>query len=123
VQQNLASADRSGAGSLSPEERDLVTRVQEAYKGLDSIPCTKCQYCQPCPNGVNIPRNFELYNQAAVYGNAGLAKSLYNYHMPEGERASACIACGECEEKCPQQIEISDWMGRVHETLVIEENT
>jgi uncharacterized protein len=123
VQQNLASADRSGVGSLSPEERDLVTRVQEAYKGLDSIPCTKCQYCQPCPNGVNIPRNFELYNQAAVYGNAGLAKSLYNYHMPEGERASACIACGECEEKCPQQIEISDWMGRVHETLVIEENT
>jgi predicted aldo/keto reductase-like oxidoreductase len=123
VQQNLASADRSGAGSLSPEERDLVARVQEAYIGLDSIPCTKCQYCQPCPNGVNIPRNFELYNQAAVYGNAGLAKSLYNYHMPEGERASACIACGECEEKCPQQIEISDWMGRVHETLVIEENT
>jgi predicted aldo/keto reductase-like oxidoreductase len=123
VQQNLTSADRSGVGSLSPEELDLVTRVQEAYKGLDSIPCTKCQYCMPCPNGVNIPRNFELHNQAAVYGNAGLAKSLYNYHMPEGERASACIACGECEEKCPQQIEISDWMDRVHETLVIEENT
>jgi predicted aldo/keto reductase-like oxidoreductase len=122
VQQNLASASRSGVGALSPAERDLVARVQAAYKGLDSIPCTKCQYCMPCPNGVNIPRNFELYNQVAVYGNAGLAKSLYNYHMPEGERASACIACGECEEKCPQQIEISDWMDRVHETLVIEEN-
>jgi predicted aldo/keto reductase-like oxidoreductase len=121
VQQNLASADTSGVGTLSPEELDLVTRVQEAYKGLDSIPCTKCAYCMPCPNGVNIPRNFELYNQATVYGNESLAKSLYNYHMPEAERAGACIACGECEEKCPQQIEISDWMERVHERLLVKE--
>jgi predicted aldo/keto reductase-like oxidoreductase len=121
VQQNLASADTSGVGTLSPEELDLVARVQEAYKGLDSIPCTKCAYCMPCPNGVNIPRNFELYNQATVYGNESLAKSLYNYHMPEAERAGACIACGECEEKCPQQIEISDWMERVHERLLVKE--
>jgi predicted aldo/keto reductase-like oxidoreductase len=77
----------------------------------------------PCPNGVNIPRNFELYNQAVVYGNQDLAKSLYNWHMPEGERAEACIACGECEEKCPQQIEISDWMSRVHETLSFKEES
>lgn len=122
VQQNLASAERSGVGILPSEEHDLVARVQEAYKGLDSIPCTKCAYCMPCPNGVNIPRNFEIYNQATVYGNEGLAKSLYNYHMPEAERASACIACGECEEKCPQQIEISDWMERVHERLFVKED-
>jgi predicted aldo/keto reductase-like oxidoreductase len=121
VRQNLASADSSGVGTLSPEELDLVARVQEAYKGLDSIPCTKCAYCMPCPNGVNIPRNFELYNQAVAYGTESLSKALYNYHMPKGERAEACIACGECEEKCPQQIEISDWMGRVHEKLFIKE--
>jgi predicted aldo/keto reductase-like oxidoreductase len=121
VQQNLESADRSGVGTLTQEEADLVTRVQEAYKALDSIPCTKCGYCQPCPNGVNIPRNFEIYNQAKVYGNESLGKALYNYHMPKGERADACVACGECEEKCPQQIEISEWMERVHEALLIEE--
>jgi hypothetical protein len=121
VQQNLASADVSGVDTLTEEEVDLVVRVQEAYKGLDSIPCTKCAYCMPCPNGVNIPRNFELYNQAAVYGNESLARNLYNYHMPEAERASACIACGECEAKCPQQIQISDWMERVHETLSTKE--
>jgi predicted aldo/keto reductase-like oxidoreductase len=121
VQQNVEIAGRSGVGKLTQEELGLVARVQEAYKGLDSIPCTKCGYCMPCPNGVNIPRNFELYNQATVYGNESLAKSLYNWHMPEAERASACIACGECEAKCPQQIEISDWMSRVHERLLIQE--
>jgi predicted aldo/keto reductase-like oxidoreductase len=123
VQQNLESAERSGVGTLSQAELDLVAHVQEAYKGLDSIPCTKCGYCMPCPNGVDIPRNFELYNQAAVYGNENLTKNLYSWHMPEEERASACIACGECEAKCPQQIEISDWMCRVHERLLIKEST
>jgi predicted aldo/keto reductase-like oxidoreductase len=123
VQQNVEIAERSGIGTLRQEELDLVARVQEAYQDLDAIPCTKCQYCMPCPNGVNIPRNFELYNQAVVYGNEDLAKSLYNWHMPEGERAEACIACGECEEKCPQQIEISDWMSRVHEALSFKEES
>jgi predicted aldo/keto reductase-like oxidoreductase len=42
--------------------------------------------------------------------------------MPKEERANACIACGECETKCPQQIEISDWMERVHEKLSRKEN-
>jgi predicted aldo/keto reductase-like oxidoreductase len=121
VVQNLESADSSGVGTLTQEEANLVARVQEAYKGLESIPCTKCAYCMPCPNGVNIPRNFELYNQAVAYNTESLSKALYNYHMPKGERADACIACGECEEKCPQQIEISEWMERVHEKLFIEE--
>jgi predicted aldo/keto reductase-like oxidoreductase len=123
VQQNVEIAERSGIGTLTQEELDLIARVQGAYQELDTIPCTKCQYCMPCPNGVDIPRNFELYNQAVVYGNQDLAKSLYNWHMPEGERAAACIACGECEEKCPQQIEISDWMVRVHETLSFKEES
>jgi predicted aldo/keto reductase-like oxidoreductase len=121
VRQNVEIAGRSGVGTLTREELDLVARVQGAYRELDSIPCTKCGYCMPCPNGVDIPRNFELCNQAAVYGNEDLAKSLYNWHMPQEQRAEACIACRECEEKCPQQIPISEWMPRVHETLVLEQ--
>jgi predicted aldo/keto reductase-like oxidoreductase len=121
VQQNLESANRSGVGTPTQEEADLVARVQTAYEELASIPCTKCAYCQPCPNGVNIPRNFELYNQAIAYNTESLSKALYNHHMPKGERADACIACSECEDKCPQQIEISEWMGRVHEALFVEE--
>ena len=122
VQQNVEIADRAGVGTLTQEELDLVARVQEAYQELDAIPCTRCQYCMPCPNGVDIVRNFELYNQAIVYGNESLSKALYNWHTPAEEQAGACIACGECEAKCPQQIEISDWMGRVHERLLIKED-
>jgi predicted aldo/keto reductase-like oxidoreductase len=51
VEQNLASADRSGVGTLTAEELALVDRVREAYQALCAIPCTGCKYCLPCPSG------------------------------------------------------------------------
>jgi len=117
VQQNIASADRSGINTLSQADLELVVRVQKAYETAQSIPCTKCAYCMPCQQGVNIPRNFELYNGGELYGNDSLPKALYNWHFLEEEKASNCIDCDVCEEKCPQQIPISDWMPKVHEAL------
>jgi uncharacterized protein len=116
VKQNIASACRSGVGLLSDAEADLAMRVQAAYRALSPIPCTKCGYCLPCPQGVNIPINFELFNNAAVFqGNPVLlCRNLY-LSLSEQERASACIACGTCDEKCPQQIPISATMSRVVE--------
>ena len=121
VEQNLASADRSGEGTLTKDEVQLVDRVRAAYEGYASVPCTKCGYCMPCPNGVDIPRNLELYNEAVMYGNPNLSRALYSWHMPEELRAGACIACRECEELCPQQIEISEWMPKVHDHLLMKE--
>jgi predicted aldo/keto reductase-like oxidoreductase len=41
---------------------------------------------------------------------------FYDWIKPEG-RADQCTECGECEEKCPQQIEIIDWLKKAHETV------
>jgi uncharacterized protein len=114
VKENLASAERAAVGGLSEEERDLVGRVQEAYKQLSPIPCTKCGYCLPCPQGVNIPLNFEWFNQATVYRGASVTLCRNLYHtLPDAERAAACEQCGACEERCPQGIEIGALMRRV----------
>jgi len=104
---------------MTQDELDLVARVAEAYKALDPIPCTQCGYCMPCPGGVDIPRNLQLYNNAHVFkGNTkGLNQNLYN-DMPAAKRAEACTECGECEEKCPQNIPVRQWMPRVHEAFV-----
>jgi len=109
VKENLGTAGRTGASWLDDAERRAVARVQEAYGGLSPVPCTKCGYCMPCPSGVDIPLNFELFNSAAVYGGnaASLARNLF-YAAPEAQRATACQECGACEEKCPQQIPIME---------------
>jgi hypothetical protein len=109
VKENLETAGRAGKPWLDDDERRVIARVQEAYGGLSPVPCTKCGYCMPCPSGVDIPLNFELYNSAAVYkGNtASLSRNLF-YAMPEAQRSTACQECGTCEEKCPQRIPIME---------------
>ena len=118
VQQNVASAARSGIGTLPQADLDVIAQVRDLYADLIPIPCTKCRYCMPCPQGVNIPLNFELYNESLMFEKPDLNHFRYNSIMSEEQRASSCIACRECEDKCPQQIEISQWMPTVHELLV-----
>jgi predicted aldo/keto reductase-like oxidoreductase len=117
VEENLRSAERARAGSFGPADHALVERLRAAYRERAAIPCTKCDYCLPCPHGVNIPRNFELYNDAAIHEDPTTPRFVYGRFLGESERASACAACRECEEKCPQAIPISEWMPKVHEKL------
>jgi predicted aldo/keto reductase-like oxidoreductase len=131
VQENVASADASRVGTLTEEELMLIDRVREAYWELGPIPCTGCKYCMPCPNGVDIPYNFELYNDGVMYERENPRRARYWYRFmagSEGERfegdyhrekkpAAQCIGCQECEEKCPQGIPISEWMPVVHQVL------
>jgi predicted aldo/keto reductase-like oxidoreductase len=126
VEENVTSATTSGVDTLSEEDLALVDRVIEAYRGLSLIPCTGCGYCMPCPNGVDIPHNFKLYNDGAMYERENPSKMRGWYrHMLEGfegewlvkGRAAECIQCQECETKCPQNIPISQWMPLVHQVL------
>jgi predicted aldo/keto reductase-like oxidoreductase len=117
VKENIASAAVSGVATLTEAELALVGQVRVKYMDLCPIPCTKCEYCMPCPNGVNIPRNFEFYNGGAMYDNPAWARDQYTRWLAEDARASACLQCLDCEELCPQDIPISEWMPRVHQVL------
>ncbi|MBN1400141.1 MAG: aldo/keto reductase [Anaerolineae bacterium] len=116
VQENIESASRSYIGQMSDEELERVARVRDAYSELCPAPCTGCRYCMPCPNGVDIPGNFALFNSAVMYGAFDDARRRYG-RMEEATRASACIQCRQCEEECPQNIVISEWMPYIHQVL------
>lgn len=120
VEQNIASANESGPATLTGEELGLIGCVRDRYQTLSRIPCTDCRYCLPCPSGVNIPHVFEIYNDAMIYGDEQQAQMSYSW-LDKEERGNLCVECGECLEKCPQQIDIPDWLAKAHGLLCHEE--
>ena len=113
VQENLNLAGRSLTESFTSSDLSLIANVREKYHARIAIPCTKCGYCMPCPNGVYIPANFDFFNYAHLYDDVPGARMRYQVFLTEAERSSVCIACGVCESLCPQKIEISQWMPKV----------
>ena len=117
VEENVRTADDAVPESLSTEELDTVRKVADTYREMLKIPCTGCGYCVPCPNGVNIPLNFNLYNDTFMFKDPEVTQGLYHFMMGPEARASNCRECGECEERCPQQIEIMEALKKVHAHL------
>jgi len=113
VEQNLAAVDHSKAASFGPADYATIQNAVDLFQRRAAIPCTTCGYCVPCSQGVNIPRNFSLYNDGVIYDNPTNARFTYLHFMQEKARASACVACGECEPKCPQQIPIAAFMDKI----------
>ncbi len=117
VRENLEIAGRSEINSLGSAEQEVISEIREKYRTRIAVPCTNCKYCMPCPNGVDIPVNFELFNHVYLYDDPGVARFRYTIYLTESQRADQCIACGECEEKCPQNIHISEWMPKIDALL------
>jgi predicted aldo/keto reductase-like oxidoreductase len=122
VVENVALADSAGPGILGPEELAVIDRVREAYRGLTPIPCTDCRYCMPCSSGVRIPIIFEIYNDAMIYKDPREARWIYG-QLKEEQRADQCNRCGECADVCPQEIDIPEWLERVHVFLAPKEES
>ncbi len=116
VEENLVLADRARVGSLTAQELDIVANARDTYEKIRPIPCTRCNYCMPCPHGVSIPHNLGLYNTAVMYNQLERERGSYRGTKVE-ERASACTTCRECEPKCPQKIAISEWMSCIDKEL------
>jgi predicted aldo/keto reductase-like oxidoreductase len=119
LKENIAIFSQPDAlpGCLSPEEKDLLGRVKAAYEELSFIPCTGCEYCLPCPQGVNIPRIFKIYNNARIFDRLQPQQRLY-FLLKRGKgHGSLCVACGACEKKCPQKLDIIGQLKISHELL------
>lgn len=115
VKDNLLSAANHDS-NISAHDREIITQVAKIYNDRTKVPCTGCNYCMPCPFGVNIPEVFSVYNQGSRYNNMDGSKWQYNNPLKESN-ASKCTTCGVCIEKCPQFIQIPDRLAEAHEIL------
>lgn len=104
---------------LSAEEFTLLEDTAQLMLRYPTIPCTDCQYCMPCPYGLNIPAIFAHYNRCVNEGNvprdrlderyAEARRAFlvgYDRSVPRLRQASHCIGCNQCVSHCPQQIDI-----------------
>ena len=105
VEENLHIANQGLALSLTEKEKALIQTVKKLYSEKIKVNCTACEYCMPCPAGVDIPTCFASFNNAYMFDNVTAAKMGYGFMGPT-EKASNCVACGKCEEVCPQKIPI-----------------
>lgn len=117
VKANILFAENAEIDSINTEQMMLIEKIREEYSKRISIKCTGCRYCMPCPNNINIPKMFERYNNAMMYGDLNDAKLTYFRNLEEHERASKCVGCRVCEKKCPQKIEISKNMEIISKTF------
>ncbi|TGC09731.1 aldo/keto reductase [Methanolobus halotolerans] len=119
LDENIRTASEAYPDSLAEDELDTVRRAAKKYKELATIPCTGCNYCMPCPAGVDIPGCFDLYNSSKIFGGTNDGGTQHRYLLYQmgilGERSSAslCVNCGKCKELCPQKIDIPEWMKEV----------
>jgi predicted aldo/keto reductase-like oxidoreductase len=118
VIENVALADDVEPDSLTVPEQVLVNQVRDAYRKLRPIPCTTCRACMPCPRGIDVPRLFELYNDAIMYGDIETGRSIYNR---ERHHIDSCNECGSCVNTCARQIAILDWLKKVRELFAEHE--
>jgi len=117
LEENIAIAEDATPNSLSEGELALISQATAVYKNMLKIDCTGCAYCMPCPNGVNIPMNFSIYNDTFMFKDAEISYLLYNNMLAPEQRASNCHECGECQDHCPQQLDIMEKLKAVHEKL------
>ena len=114
--ENLVTADDAEPDSLVAEELAAYGDVVSSLSGTVRVPCTACNYCMPCPKGVDIPACFSSYNSSYAFG---LLSGIKQYVQVTGlststhKDASKCVACGSCEKHCTQGIKISAELVRV----------
>ena len=106
IDDNLRIFDGVEAGCMDEAELALIDRVREGYISRTKIGCTGCRYCMPCPNGVDIPRVFRIWNNHSLYGEPYAWNWDLKMLRQDGMQPTQCVGCGACEAACPQHLPI-----------------
>ena len=115
---------------LTDAQMALLDRVADEFAHFPAVPCTACQYCMPCPYGLDIPGIFAFYNKSLAEGNIATEGTMeqkefrrarrafltaYGKSIERLRQADHCIGCGECLTHCPQSIKIPDKMRMIED--------
>jgi predicted aldo/keto reductase-like oxidoreductase len=119
VEENIRTASDAEADSFTQADYELFEKVRGILMEKIKVPCTACNYCMPCPMGVDIPTCLSCYNDREIEGkfNAAWKYIMQTSIKTQTHNASLCVKCGKCEAHCPQKIAIRDELDNVSKTL------
>lgn len=119
VEENIRVASETDANSFTELDHSLFDKVRKILIEKIKIPCTACNYCIPCPVGVDIPTCFSCYNDREIEGKiSSIAKYVMQTSLKsKAHNASLCINCGKCETHCPQNIPIRLELAKVSKAM------
>ncbi len=118
VKENIEIASKSEPNSLDLKELETINKVKEFFNSKTKIACTACEYCLPCPEGVQIPSIFSKYNNAIIYDKKDRYKKEYISLVEENKDASLCVECRQCESICPQSLNIIDTLKEANDYFI-----
>ncbi|MBP5740611.1 MAG: aldo/keto reductase [Bacteroidales bacterium] len=111
---------------MDEEELAFMEEMATLMAEYPTVNCTHCNYCMPCPYGIDIPGIFAHYNKCVNEGTVAQSEeqknfrklrkaylTSYNKAIPTLRQADHCIGCGQCMEHCPQSIKIPDQLHRI----------
>jgi predicted aldo/keto reductase-like oxidoreductase len=120
VEENLRLAGAAAPGMLGAADFAVYRQALEVVNRSCKIRCTGCNYCMPCPQGVNIPGCFAAYNTSYSIGYAAGMQQFMTSTAFTSERSgspSRCVKCGKCESHCPQKLPIIQNLGLVRKRM------
>ncbi len=117
---NLAMCDEGGP--LTPQEAEILHRLDQQYLQLKPNLCEQCNLCLPCPENINIPEVLRLRNLALGFDMMEFGKYRYGMfekagHWFPGTLASNCTDCGDCLPRCPVALNIPALLDETHQLL------
>lgn len=113
LEDNICIFQNAQSNCLSDREREIC----KIYNSIEDIPCTGCNYCMDCTQGLDIPQIFDIFNSITRSNNQFINKLKYKRLVSGKNNIHKCIGCGNCAKRCPQNIAVHNKMHEIKEYL------
>lgn len=118
LKDNIRIFSEAETNVMNDMDHELIGQIRDIFARKVKVGCTGCKYCMPCPNGVNIPEIFKVYNDSALISWSEFGKVFYDLvAVSSGRDVSKCTGCKACEKRCPQGIPITGRLKEAHEAM------
>jgi uncharacterized protein len=97
-----------GPSTITSSENEEMRSLKEQ---MGTTFCHRCDYCQPCTEGIAISSVMTYPSFAARLPEA----QIYGFWSAFFEQVAKCSNCGECETRCPYHLPIRDIMQKYYD--------